>query len=219
MSLSIKESFRYHNYLDRTISSLISYIRSTSNAVTVKEVHLKSKSNSEANDEELDMTNERTYSCKVDDIAFLIRQLTDEKLKLSLAVENAKKNLVLDWKENGENLTLDSGVEYAKKCRDLANNLKHLVDLKSSETKKQGKDYKFNAEGNQTTYIYNIEVKTTIEFDRNNVNKLYKKLLNKADILSTQIESAMLKECVKYEPIYDIHDGVAEIVDKYIANK
>lgn len=215
---SIKESFRTLNILDRHISSLTSYIRNTNNAVKIKEVHLKSKSNSDVTDEELDVSAERTYNCSIDDITFLIRQLIDQKLGLALAVESAKKDLILDWKENGINLTLDTGVEYAKKCRELANNLKSLVDLKSSETKKQGKDYKFNAEGNQTPYVYNIEVKTTIDFNRDNVNDLYKKLLNKADTLSTQIESAMLKEVVEFKSIYDIHDSIAEIVEKYLKN-
>jgi hypothetical protein len=219
-AISLKESFRYMNHLEKNISSLISYIRNTNNSIKVTENHLKSKSNSEVKDEEIDMTNEHTYpNASTVDITFLINQLVDQKLKLSLAIEDSKKNLFLDWKENGINLTLDSGVEYAKKNRDLANNLKCLVDLKPSESKSSGTDYKFNVEGNQVAYKYTIEKKVTIDFDRNIINDLYKKLLNKADTLSTQIESAMLKEIVEFIPIYDIHDSITEIVDKYLANK
>lgn len=216
---SIKESFRYMNFIEKNISTLSRYLSNTSNSVTIKEYHLKARSNSDTKNEEIDMTSERTYPCNIVDIAFLVKQLTDQKLKLSLAIEDAKKTLILDWKEDNKNLTLDSAVEYAKKSRELANNLKSLVDIKSSETKKTGNDYKFNVEGNQVQYRYNIEVKTTIDFDRNNVNDLYKKLLSKADILSTQIESAMLKECVEYIPLYDIHDSTTEVVDKYVKSK
>lgn len=219
-AISLKESFRYMNHLEKTIGSLTSYIRNTNNSIKVTELHLKSKSNSEAQDEEIDQTSERTYpNASTVDITFLINQLVDEKLKLSLAIEEAKRDLFLDWKENGVNLTLDSGVEYAKKSRDLANNLKYLVDLKPSESKSSGTDFKFNVEGNQTSYKYPIEKKITIDFDRNIINELYKKLLNKADTLSTQIESAMLKEIVFFESIYDIHDSITEIVDKYLSNK
>lgn len=218
--LSIKESFRNMNFLESTINSLSYYVKDTNNAFTVKEKHYKSKSNSEAIDEEIDMTSIRTYpNVSVVDIAYLIKQLVEEKTKLSLVIEDAKKSISLDWKENGRNLTLDSAVETAKKSRDLANVLKCLVDLKSSETKKQGTGYKFNAEGNQTTYRYDIDVVKTIDFDRTIINENYKKLLDKADKLSTQIESAMLKEIVDYAPLYDIHDSLSEIVDKYIANK
>jgi len=219
-TLSLKESFRQLNFLEKNISTLSRTLSNTSNAITIKEIHQKSKVNQDAEDETIDMTAERTYpNVSIVDITFLVRQLVNEKLKLSLAIENAKKTLILDWKEDGVNLTLDSSIEYAKKSRELANNLKYLVDIKSSEGKKAGSAYKFNVEGNQVSYKYEILTTSTIDFDRNNVNDLYKKLLNKADVLSTQIESAMLKECVEYEALYDIHDSTAEIVDKYVKNK
>lgn len=218
-AISLKESFRILNFLERNISTLSRYLSNTSNAIKIEEIHYKSKTNPDTSDETIDMTLERTYPCNIVDIAFLVNQLIDQKLQLSLAIENAKKNLLLDWKENGVNLTLDSAVEHAKKSRELANNLKTLVDIKPSETKKQGNDYKFNVEGNQVSYRYEVVVKSTIDFDRNNVNKLYKKLLNKADTLSMQIENAMLQNIVEFEGLYDIHDSVIEIVEQYSNTK
>ncbi|MDD2496350.1 MAG: hypothetical protein PHE29_14320 [Tissierellia bacterium] len=44
---------------------------------------------------------------------------------------------------------------------------------------------------------------------------MYKKLVTKADTISTQIDEVMLKDCVNYTPIYDLHDSVAEIVEQY----
>lgn len=219
MSLSIKESFRYLNFMDTMIDSLSSYIRNTSNAIKVVEKHLKSKANSEALDETLDVTEKRKYECQVEDIVFLIRQLIDQKLQLALAVEQAKKNLVLNWTENGVHLTLDSAVEYAKKNRDLAKQLKTLTNLKASETKRQGMGYLLNVEKNQTSYRYDIEASTTIDFNRNAVSELYKSLLNKADTVSTQIEAAMLSEVVEFTPIYDVHDSESDIVETYLKNK
>jgi len=218
-AISLKESFRYLNFLERNISTLSRYLSNTSNAIKVEEIHYKSKTNPDTTDETIDMTSERTYPCNIVDIAFLVKQLTDQKLQLSLAIEDAKRNLVLDWKENGINLTLDSAVEHAKKSRELANTLKSLVDIKVNESKKTGNDYKFNVEGNQVSYRYDVVVKSTIDFDRNNVNNLYKKLLNKADTLSMQIENAMLQNIVEFEGLYDIHDSVAEIIDQYISRR
>jgi hypothetical protein len=48
------------------------------------------------------------------------------------------------------------------------------------------------------------------------VRDLYKKLVSKADIISTQIDSAMLKDTIIYESLYDLHDSIAEVVEKYI---
>lgn len=219
MSLSIKEACRYQNFIDSNISNLSYYIKNTDNAFKVKENHIKSKSNPEILDEELDVTTERQYNCSVVDVAFLINQLVEEKLKLSNAIDKAKREVVIDYKVNNNALTIDSAVEHAKKSRELAGTLKTLVDLKSSETKKSGSDYKFNVEGNQVPYRYNIDVVKTIDFKRETANDLYKKLLSKADTLSTKIESAMLQENVSYSPIYDLHDSVNEIVEKYMESR
>ncbi len=213
--INIKESYRYHNFLDTNISTLISYLRSENNVIKVTETHQKSKSNQDVQDEVIDATTERQYNCKIENITFLVKQLVEEKLKLSLAIEDAKKNITLEWIEDGRKLTLDSAIEFNKNVRNMTNNLKYLVDLKSSEYKKIGRDYKFNVNGDQVSYQYNIEIKKEIDFDRNIVKELYKKLVTKADTISTQIDEVMLKDCVNYTPIYDLHDSVAEIVEQY----
>lgn len=219
MLMSIKEACRYQNFLESNIRSLTFYINNVSNAVRIKELHLKSKSNSKVEDEEKDMTIERQFDCSVVDISYLIKQLIEEKLKLSLAIDDAKKNLKLNWMENGVNLTLDSAIEYAKKIRDLSNNLKSLVNLKSQKSNKVDRAYTFNAEGNQTSYIYDVEVETEIDFDRTVAVKLYKSLLDKADTLSSEIEKGMLTDSVNYEPLYSVHDSLNEIVEAYIASQ
>ena len=216
-SISLKESFRILNILDQHTSSLLSYISNKSNSLKVEEIHLKSKV-TDNQDETIDQTTERQYKCSVTDISFLISQLINEKLVLSLAIENAKKNLYLESQENGENLTLDTGILFAKKSRELSNSLKYLLDLKPSEAKSFGKDYIFNMEKNQVEYKYPIEKKTSLDFDRNEINSLYKQLLNRSNTLSTQIEGAMLKEIVEFAPIYDILSSTSEIVEEYLSN-
>jgi len=213
--INIKESYRYHNFLDTNISTLLSYLHYENNVIKITETHQKSKSNQDVLDEVIDSTTERQYDKKVEDISFLVRQLIDEKLKLSLAIEDAKKSITLDWVEDEKYLTLDSAIEYNKNIRNIASNLKYLTDLKSSEYKKTGRDFKFNVNGDQVPYQYNIEIKKEIDFDRNIVKELYKKLVVKADTISTQIDEAMLKDCVIYTPIYDLHDSVVEIVEQY----
>jgi len=216
--ISLKESFRILNILDQHTSSLLSYISNKSNSLKVEEIHLKSKV-TENIDETIDQTTERQYKCSVTDISFLISQLINEKLVLSLAIENAKKSLFLDWQENGENLTLDTGILFAKKNRELSNSLKYLLDLKPSETKSQGKDFVFNVEGNQTEYKYPIEKKVSLDFERNTINILYKQMLNRANTLSTQIEKAMMEEIVEFVPVYDILSSTSEIVEEYLVNQ
>jgi hypothetical protein len=215
MSLSLKDAFRTMNFMDSTITALSYYIKDTNNAVKVVEKHNKKNVNPDAEDVELDMTTERMFAnTTLVDIIFLTKEFVNEKSKLSVSIENAKRELKIN-----NDLTLDSAIETAKKNRDLANTLKTLVDIKSAETKKIGNSFKFNINGEQVKYQYEIISVKTIDFDRNIVNEQYKKLLDKADKLSNLIENAMLKECVNYEFSYSIHDSVTDIVEKYIASK
>jgi len=216
-AISLKESFRILNILDQHTSSLLSYISNKSNSLKVEEIHLKSKV-TENQDETIDQTTERQYKCSVTNISFLISQLISQKLELSLAIENAKKDLFLDWQENGENLTLDTGILFAKKSRELSNNLKYLLDLKPSEAKSFGSDFIFNIEGNQVQYKFPIEKKVTLDFDRNEINTLYKFMLNRSNTLSIQIEKAMMQDIVEFIPIYDILASTSEIVEEYLSN-
>jgi len=216
MKLNIKEACRYQNFLDSVINTLSGYIRDTDNAIKITEIHLKSKNNSDAEDEILDKTTERQFDCSVVDIAYLINNLIGEKCKLSNAIEHAKRGIVINV--DNQEFTLDSALENAKRCRALSGNIKVLTNLKSRGSKKSGSDYKFNVEGNQVRYVYDVEVVTTIDYDRNNIIKLYKKLVDKADKLSNKIELAMLQDVVDYEMIYDLHDSVEEIVEKYLVN-
>ena len=217
--MNLKESFRYHTFLDGNITRLLNYIRNEDNLTRVTELHEKKKTNQDAENEEVDLTKEREYDCQPEDIAYLIKNLIDEKLKLSMEIEKAKESIGLDWVENDKHLSLDAAVEYNKQIRTMTQNLKYLVDLKSKESERQGQDYKFNAEGNQVPYRFPVKVSKTIDYNRVVVKDLYKKLITNADTISTQIDEAMLKDCVKYSPKYDLHDSTADIVEKYLLTK
>jgi len=213
--INLKESFRLHNHLESVITDLTYYLNNEQNVVKVTEIHQKNKTNKEAMDETIDVVVEKRFDCKVEDILFLVKKLIEEKLKLSICIEEAKKELFLDWKENGNTLSVDCAVEFNKHIRNFAANLKRLMDLKSTETESQGSDFKFNSDGNQVSYRYPLVKKKVIDYDRNIVKEQYKKLMEKADIISTKIDQALLKDCVDYECIYNLHDSVEEIVEKY----
>ena len=101
----------------------------------------------------------------------------------------------------------------------------HPIEVKTADEIIQLFSCGFNplVDGNVTIPI---DLRISFEYDIfkrsqgiETANDLYKKLLNKADTLSTKIESAMLQENVNYNPIYDLHDSVNEIVDKYIKSR
>lgn len=216
--LSIKEACRYANFLNNTISSLRYELEYGDVSTKTVEKHLKSKAVKDLEDEVIDVTPERRYDIKSHDLSHLIYSLIKDKLILSIAINDAKKDLEIDWKENGKSLNLDSAVEYNKTLRELAKrSLSGLKEYKNSESIKNGKVFVSNVEGNQVPYIYQIEVTETIDFDKNVINNLYKKILKDTDSISELIDEAMLKKVVDYTPKHDLHDSIEDIVNDYVS--
>ena len=213
--ISLKESFRILTFIDKTISSLTSYLSNKNNSISILEKHLKEKSNPEAKDEELDMTTIREYKdASTVDIIQLVKMLISQKAKLEIAVENAKRTLIIESDIN--KFSLDSAISNAKQSRNLANVLDNLIKIKSEETKRQGQAFRFNLNLEETPYRYDINVVKTVDFDKDIISKNYKDLLNITDKLSISIEKAMMEEIVEYEFPYSIHDSISDIVGKYL---
>ena len=216
IAISLKESFRTLVYIDKTISSLTSYLSNKNNSISVIESHLKEKSNPEAQNEELDTTTIREYSdASTVDIINLVGKLIAEKTKLEISVEIAKRNILIETKDNN-NLSLDSAISNAKQSRNLAGVLNSLINIKTDEKKTVAQGFKFNINGEEVPYRYDVLVTKTISFDKNIVSDNYKQLLEKADKLSISIEKAMMEDIVEYEFPYSIHDSTADIVCKYL---
>lgn len=219
ISMNIKEAGRYANYLSNMISTLSSQLSMDANLYKTVEKHLRAKANPGAVDEELEVVNDNKLACTVNDLAYLVKSLIEEKNQLALAIEAGKNSIQLNWVENNVHLTIDSAVEYNKNLREFANRLKLISNCKNSELKKQGIDRKFNVEGNQVNYYYDVEIKKTIDFDRDIVVDLYKKILDKTDEISKQIDEALLKDVIAFEATYSLYDTTEDIITKYIASK
>jgi hypothetical protein len=217
--LNLKEAYRYGNFLEGLLVEMQLEFLQEDYMFSVTEKHFKSKACPNTEDEIIEASQDVKYNIKgfnLHGISNLLMDIIDEKLRLSLAIEEGKKSIKIDWREKDQNLSLDTALEYNKKLRTLANSyLERLIDNKSTECKGTGIDYSFNQEGNQMPYKYNIEIVKTINYDRNNVRTLSKKILKKTDQISILIDEAMLKEAVDFTPEFDLHDSIEEIIQKY----
>ena len=215
--MTFKEACTYSNYLGTLIGNIEYLTQTQSNYVKKTEVHLKNASNPDEKDETLVSEQERIFKGQIQDIVHLASTLIDEKLKLAIAIEAAKKVLTIDFKENNILLSIDTAVEYNKNIRTLATSyLERLTTAKPiSGVKMTGRGYKFNVAGDQVPYTYSIEASTELDFDKVVVKDLYKKLLNKADRISTLLDDAHTKNVVDYVKPYDIHDTMEEVIEAY----
>jgi hypothetical protein len=213
--MKFNEAYNYANFLNGIIGGLENLIFSTGNYTKTTENHLKSKSYSEAQDEVITAEVDRIFTGQVHNLAFLTEKLINEKLKLATAIEAAKANTVVDWKEDGKHLSIDTAIEYNKQIRQLATHLNKLSNAKPSVIKKIGRSYKINVAGDQVPYNYDVEVTTELDYNKNTVKDLYKKLLNKADKISSLLDDAQGKDVVDYTAPYDVHDTLEDIIAAY----
>ena len=94
---------------------------------------------------------------------------------------------------------------------------KSLAQLKSNETVSTGRDYLINAEGNQTPYVYNIKSVNTINFDRNALRGIIKRLQREADEVSSKIDLINVTLEVDYEPKYDLDESFEDSYEKFVS--
>lgn len=207
--MNLKEAFRYQNFLDSNLSKITEYLSYNQNVTKTTQKHLRNKANPEAQDEELDTTKDRQIEYPVNTLIDFVSHILEQKEKLSIAINDAKSSCGLD---------IDSAVSINKKKQEVARVFSRMGNIKPSETIKRGTAYKFNAEGNQTTYAYDINEVSVIDFDRNKVKAIAKRLVTEADEVSTKLDKIMIDTEVVYSPIYDVNDSFDDVLEQYITN-
>ena len=199
--MNLKEAFRYQNFLDNTMRIATSSISSIRRALNVTKVHLKSKANSEASDETEEVLSEESYTN--DEVITLIQALVEERKGISEAIGRAKALAGFD---------IDAAIETNKFRQQATSAIRSMLSVRESTTTEQGRDYKFNVEGNQVPYYYEIEVSKTEAFDRAESKDVMRRFIDEADKVSTDIDAALINTQLEFEPRFDVNDSFEDII-------
>lgn len=205
--MNLKEAFHYQTFLNSLMEIATARVGRTGNALRITKRHLRSKANPEAQDFE-EIVEPEGYVPVTAYIAFM-QTAIEAKQALTEAISNAKSALDFD---------MDAAVE-SNKFRQSANSaLKRVIQgNKPYERTERDSDYKFNAEGNQTPYYYEVEVVAEEMFDKTKVRSVAKDLISEANELSAKIDSAMVNTVVDYEPVFDVNDSFDDIIAEVVA--
>jgi hypothetical protein len=202
--MNLKESYRYANYLNNLLDTAYSYLRNWSFVTTTKETHLRSKANSEASDEVIISQKPFDVDFTPNNIIDFVVKVINEKESLAKAIAKAKA---------GTEFNIDNAVSMNKKKQEFISVLNNIASIKDSERQKQGSDYKFNLQdGNQIKYYYNILEETSIDFDRNDVKGLIKKLNKECDEVSSKLDAIEINTNVEHECLFDVNDRFEDVV-------
>ena len=205
--MNLKEAFQAQNKIERLFDFFSGYLDDEKNLISVTEKHLRSKAVEGQQDEKIDIIVDNKFP--PDKVIDFLLMLIDEREKLAKAIHAAKSSMKFD---------LDSAVDVNKKRHSAAETLRELRNFKSSSQldKNAGVGYVFNKEGNQTTYRYDIERVKTIDYDRNRVRELIKKLQTQANKISNEIDAALINTTVKYKLPFDMNAGNLEIIEDFV---
>ena len=201
--MNLKEAFQAQNKIEELFNFVSDYLDDEKNLISVTEKHFRSKAAEGQQDEKINVAVDNKFP--PDKVINFLMMLIDEREKLARAIHAAKSSRKFD---------LDSAVDVNKKRHNVLETLRTLRNFKSSSRleKNSGVGYVFNKEGNQTTYRYDIERVKTIDFDRNRVRNLIKKLQTQANKISNEIDAALISTTVKF----DMNATNLEIIEDFV---
>ena len=184
-------------------------IQSREHCLKTTKTHLRSKANPYAENLTEVVECESAFSPNDDVIAFMV-WLVDEREKLTTAIGKAKASVGFD---------IDAAVETNKFRQLVSSSVKGMLRYSPSKRVEQGRDYKFNVEGNQTPYVYDIEVVTEEAYDSIVSKKVMRDMISAADKTSAEIDAAMINTVVEYEPVYDVNESFDDVMAEFIESR
>lgn len=210
--MNLKEAFRYQNYLDRLAADAKSYLLNRENCTLVTQTHRKSKANPDSQDETLSTEQIRdnwNMHKDVMQVADFYMDLIREKHDLGLLIARIKA---------AHEFRMDAELSANKLRQEAATVLQTVTrGNKPSRRITRGSAYKFNAEGNQITYYYDIEEATDPAFDSKVLKEKARVLQEEADAVSAEADAFLVNTEVVYEPRYSVTDNFDDAFERFIA--
>lgn len=202
--MTLKESYRYMNFLNSMLEKANGYLMQKNFCTTTKQSHNRTKGNPSAVDEEIIAPKDFNIDFDANTLVDFCVKILDEKQRLSTAITTAKKTTEID---------IDHSVSMNKWRETEISMLRCMDSIKNSEKETYGTDYMINSvEGNQVSYRYPIKEVVTIDFDRNSVKGLIKKLSKEHDEISTKLDKIQIETVLDFEPKYDVNDSFEDVV-------
>lgn len=170
---------------------------------TTVEEHLRKQSNPDDENETIEVQKPYDVEFTPNNIIDFVVKIIEEKERLSSAIADAKTTTEIN---------IDNAIAMNKKKQKFVSVLNSIADIRPSESKVQNKSYKFDINGEQKPYFYDVNRKTTIDFDRTDVRNLIKKYLKETDEISAKLDLIEITTPVDFTPMFDINAKFEELV-------
>lgn len=201
--MNLKESYRYANYLDGLLNTAYTYLRNKAFVTTTVEEHLRKQSNPDVENETIEVQKPFDVEFSPNDVIDFVVKVIEEKENLSDAIAEAKYTT---------EISIDNAISMNKKKQAFVSVLNGIADIKPSEIKTTSKSYKFDINGEQKPYVYDVNRKTSIDFNRTDVRNLIKKYLKETDEISAKLDLIEITTQVDFVPAFDVNSKFEELV-------
>lgn len=201
--MNLKEAFRYQKFLDGQMYEARSFLGTRENCLITTKNHQRKAVNPDVEDI-IEVDDEaRAGRPTADAVIKYLFDLLEEKRVVSEAIVAAKRTIEFD---------VDAAIE-TNKCRQrAADTIRIMMRHIPKKGKELGMDYKFNAEGNQAVYRYNIETSSEFAYDAVDAKSKMKCVVAEADEISAKIEAALVNTQVVFDPKYSVNDTFDDIM-------
>jgi len=204
--MNLKEAFTYQNFYDRLISMAENYLINTNSTYTKTFTHLRHAVNPDAEDVvKVEIQSEKLPYDVATFVAFALDVL-EEKEKMFAAIRKAKESAELD---------LDAAIGMNKTRKNLQNVLSGLYQRREYDMLTTGRDYKFNVNGEQVPYTYEINEKLTVEYDKKAIKKIMKSLDAKCNEASRQVDRLNVNLVVDITPKYTLDMDLEDCLELF----
>lgn len=204
--MNLKEAFTYQNFYDKLIGMVDTYLTETNSTYQRTFTHMRHAVNPEAEDVvKVEIRTEKLPYEVATLISFALDVL-EEKEKMYVAIRKAKESAALD---------LDAAIGMNKTRRNLQNILTELYQKREYDMVTTGRDYKFNVNGEQVPYTYEINEKLTVEYDKKDVKKIMKALDAKCNDISKQVDLLNVNLAVEITPKYTLDMDLEDCLELF----
>ncbi len=146
--MNLKDSLRYPNFLDKLMKSASDNIKNANHGLKLTKIHRRKKMNPIVEDLSENAQLDQNFYPNDDVVAFMA-DLMEERRKLTEATTLGKAGIKFD---------IDAAVEANKFRQSLAGFIRSVLRFTKGQYKEKVLGYKFNNDGNQATYYYEIDV-------------------------------------------------------------
>lgn len=200
--MNLKEAFRYQNLLTELSARAREYLGVKANVIKARQIHKRNEVNPEVPDLEKEDDVVRLYD--PNRVIQLLIDLIEEKERLTVAINEAKAECHVD---------IDGLVEGNKLRQNAISRLELIKNIRVEPSTETGRGYKFNAEGNQVSYYYDIESLPERLFDIEDVKKKIRDLRAVSESVSNQVDVLRVTTLVDFEPMFPITATFEEIME------